>query len=182
MVERAAARRYAEAFVSAAENAGKLQDGLEEIKAIAQIYSTSKPLQRFLGSPQISPEDKERVIHRLWGEAASRPTLGLLNLLLDWDRVDHLPVLAEEAKSVAEARQGILRGRVVTAHPISSAEMEAVARGLGRLLHGQVFLERSVDPAILGGIRVTVGTTLLDASVRTMLEEVRTQLKQVKVA
>ncbi len=181
MIERAAARRYAEAFVSAAEDAGKLREGLEELESIVQTYSGSKPLQRFLGSPEISPEDKERVIHRLWGEAASRPTLGLLGLLLDWDRMEHLPILAEEARSVSEARQGILRGRVVTAHPISSAETEAVARGLGRLLHKKVLLERSVDPEILGGIRVTVGTTLLDASVRAMLEEVRGQLKQVKV-
>lgn len=196
MIDRGAARRYAEAFVNVLEKNQRLEPGLVELKAVSGTYAQSKSLQRFLGSPEIAPEDKEGLLSRLWSgapggvsgaasssgsQAAGQETLSLLRLLLRWDRIDHLAVLMEEAVKAAEARQGILRGTVTTAHPISSAEMEQVAQAVGRRMGKQVMLERRVDPALLGGARVAVGSTLLDGSVRTQLARVREQLLGAKV-
>ena len=60
MVEQAVAHRYAEAYVNALEGSARLQTGLEELKGVADLYSGSKDLQRFLGSPEIGLEEKER--------------------------------------------------------------------------------------------------------------------------
>ncbi len=197
MVDRAVAHRYAEAFVNAlddseitsgaasssgSQNSKRLETGLKELKRIAQTYVDSQDLQRFLGSPEIAQEDKERLLGRLWSDAVAPEVMALLKLLLGWDRVDHLPVISEEAISVAEQRQGLLRGQVITARPISSAETEVLAEAVGQLVGKKVVLERAVDPKILGGVRVSVGTTLLDSSVQTLLEDVRSQLKAVKVS
>ena len=182
MVDRAVARRYAEAFVNTLEASRRLQVGLEEFKTVAQVYIDSKDLQRFLGSPEIGPEEKERLLDRLWAEeSVGSETLALLHLLLKWDRVDHLPVILEEAQSVAEERQGLLRGTVVTAHPISSAETGLLAQAIGKALKKKVTLEREVDPGLIGGVRVSIGSKLLDGSVRTHLDEIREQLKAAKV-
>lgn len=181
MADRTVARRYSEAFVNTLEASDRLEEGLAELKAVTQTYAESKPLQRFIGSPEIGPEDKERLLNRLWAEAAGKETMAFLRLLLKRDRVEQLPAIVEEAVSVIETRQGILRGRVTTAHPISAAEMDQLAKGVGKALGKRVVLERSVDPKILGGVRVAVGTTLLDGSVQAMLEGVRRQLKEVKV-
>ena len=181
MVERAVARRYAEAFVNTLEGTRRLPTGLEELGVVAQVYTGSKDLQRFLGSPEIGPEEKEQLLNRLWSDAVSSETLALLHLLLKWDRVEHLPVILEEARSVAEERQGILRGYVITAHPISSKETELLAQAIGKALGKKVMLERQVDQDLIGGVRVAVGSKLLDGSVRSFLEEVREQLKAAKV-
>lgn len=181
MIDRGAARRYAEAFVNVLEKNQRLEPGLVELKAVSGTYAQSKSLQRFLGSPEIAPEDKEGLLSRLWSGAVGQETLSLLRLLLRWDRIDHLPVLMEEAVKAAEQRQGILRGTVTTAHPISSAEVDQVAQAVGRRMGKQVMLERRVDPALLGGARVAVGSTLLDGSVRTQLARVREQLLGAKV-
>lgn len=181
MADRAVARRYAEAFVAALERAERLEPGLEELRVIARTYAQSKQLQRFLGSPEISPEEKEGLLDRLWSGAVGKETMALLRLLLRWDRVDHLPELLEEAQKAAEERRGILRGVVTTAHPISSAETERVAQAVGQKMGRRVLLERRVDPKVLGGARVEVGTTLLDGSVQFQLRQVREQLLSVKV-
>ena len=181
MIDRAVARRYAEAFVNTLQNSKRLEAGLAELKGIAKVYAESYDLQKFLGSPEIAPEEKERLLNRIWSDAVGPEMLALLKLLLEWDRMDHLPAIAEEALVVAEQRQGILRGQVITARPISAAETDVMAKAVGQLLGKKVILERAVDPKILGGARVTVGTTLLDNSVQTLLEEVRNQLKAVKV-
>ena len=181
MPDRAVARRYAEAFVRIAESSRRLEQGLEDLKGIAQTYRQSQPLRRFLGSPEISPEEKERLTERLWAETAQEETMALIRLLLRKERVEELPVLAEEAAAVAEERQGILHGEVTTAHAISSAETDRLGAAVGKVLGKKVLLERKVDPDILGGVRIRVGSALLDHSVRTLLGEIREHLINAKV-
>ena len=181
MADLAAARRYAEAFVNALERAGRLDPGLEELALIVRTYAQSKDLQRFLGSPEIGLEEKEGLLNRLWSDAVGKETMALLHLLLKWDRIDHLPGVSGEAQKAAEERRGILRGVVTTAHPVSSAEVERLAKAVGQKLGKRVVLERRVDPKVLGGAQVAVGSTLLDGSVRAMLGQVREQLLAVKV-
>ena len=181
MADRAVARRYAEAFVNALEGSGRLETGLEELSQIAGMYAQSKDLRRFLGSPEIGPEEKDRALDKALADAASPETMGLLRLLLKKDRVEQLPAVGEEAKAVSERRQGVVRGQVATAHPISSAETEELAQAVGKAMGKRVILERRVDPSLIGGARVAVGGALLDGSVRAQLEKVREQLKAAKV-
>ena len=181
MVDPAVARRYAEAFVNLLQGSHQVEVGLEDLKALARTYNNSHALQRFLGSPEIGEEDKERLLSRVWSESIGAEGMSLLDLLLKWDRMDHLPAISEEAQSVVEARQGVLRGKAITAHAISSAETERLAKAVGNLLGKKVVLERHVDPQLIGGIRIVVGTAILDGSVRMRLGEIRRQLMEVKV-
>ena len=182
MIDRTVARRYAEAFVRSLESSGRVDQGLEELKEITRTYAGSRQMQHFLGSPEIGEEDKQKLLKRLFAEGVGAEEMGLLNLLLKKDRVDHLPVISEESVSVAEARRGVVRGAVTTARPISSAEAEKLAAAAGKLLKKKVLLERVVDPEIIGGVRVTVGTDLLDGSVETLLENAKRYLLSVKVS
>ena len=181
MVDRTVARRYAEAFVNALEGSDRLSAGLEDLDQVAGMYGQSKDLRRFLGSPEIGPEDKERVLDRALAAGAAPEMMGLLRLLLKKDRVENLPVVSEEARAVSEARQGVVRGKVTTAHSISSQEVEQLARAVGKVMGKQVILDRQVDPSLIGGVKVAVGGTLLDGSVRAQLNRVREQLKAAKV-
>ncbi len=181
MIDRGAARRYAEAFVGLLEKAGRIQPALEELKFVSETYADSADLRRFLGSPEIAPEEKERLLSRLLTDRVSPEVERLVDLALRWDRIDHLPAIAQEAAAAAEARQGILRGTVTTAHPISSAEAQALAKAVGKRLGKQVVLERQVDPRLLGGARMAAGSLLLDGSVANHLERIREHLLEAKV-
>ena len=88
MVDRTVARRYAEAFVNALEGSDRLSAGLEDLDQVAGMYGQSKDLRRFLGSPEIGPEDKERVLDRALAAGAAPEMMGLLHLLLKKDRVE----------------------------------------------------------------------------------------------
>lgn len=185
MADAAVANRYAEAFVNALEASGKpagIAAGLEELKGVAQAYDSLKQMRAFLGSPEISREQKEGLLARIGSSRLGLEGRGLLNLLLRWERIDHLPAIAAQAARIARERQGLLYGEVVTARPICAAKAQAIEKAVGRRLGKRVVLERRLEPRLLGGVRVLVGTTLIDQSVQRLLEEIRFELKQVKVA
>jgi len=181
LVDRGAARRYAQAYVNVLEGTDRLEAGLAELKFLRRSYAESLEFQHFLGSPEIGTEQKQHLLSRTFSDSVGPEGMGLLTLLLQRDRIDHLPVVGEEAVSVAEARRGILRGKVFTAHPISSKETEELAKAAGKILGKQVLLERHVDPQLIGGVRVVIGSALLDRSVETVLKEIRKQLLEAKV-
>lgn len=175
------ARRYAEAFVNTLEASNRLDAGLEELKSVSAIYSSSKQFQRFLGSPEIATEDKTRVLGQVCIDVGTE-TRALLDLLLRWDRIDQLPAVYSQAVKVAELRRNIYRGTVTTAHPVSSAEVERLNQAVGKALGKKVILERQVNPSLLGGAQIAIGTNLLDGSVSSRLKELSRQLKGIKVA
>lgn len=182
MADRAVACRYGEAFVGALEKSRRLEGGLEELKFVAKAYEGSRDLQRFLGSPEIGEEEKRSLLSRLFSSSIGPETMGLIDLVLKWGRVDHLPAVAEEAVKVSEERRGLLRGTVTTAHPISSAEAAALGAALGERLGKRVVLERRVDPQLIGGVRIWAGSLLLDGSIQALLQEIRRQLMKAKVS
>jgi F-type H+-transporting ATPase subunit delta len=172
-VDRSVARRYAEAFVNVAERSGRLDEYLEELKGVAKVYEESKALARFIGSPEIDLLPKQELIDRVWGEAVGEAVIALLKLILDRERFNHLPAIVEEAERLRDERFGVMKGTVFTAHPIAASEMEAIAQAMGRWLKKQVVLERKVDPSLLGGAQVVLGSLNLDGSVRGSLERLR---------
>ena len=174
------ARRYAEAFVNTLEAANRLDSGLEELKSVSVVYSSSKQFQRFLGSPEIGNEDKTRVLGHVSAEVGTE-TRALLDLLLRWDHIDQLPAVYTQAVKVAELRRGIYRGTVTTAHPVSSAEVERLSQAVGKAIGKKVILERQINPALLGGAQIAIGTNLLDSSVSSRLKELSRQLKGIKI-
>ncbi len=182
MVDRAVARRYAEAFVGVLEKSLRLEAGLEELKFVAGTYAGAPDLKRFLGSPEIGEDEKRSLLSRIFSSSVGPETMSLIELLLKWDRVDHLPTTSEEAVKVSEERQGLLRGVVTTAHPISSAEAEALGAAVGERLGKRVVLERRVNPQLIGGVRISVGSLLLDGSIQASLQKIRQQLMEAKVS
>jgi len=181
MEEVTVARRYAEAYVNALEKAGRLEAGLKELKAVAQVYMGSEDLKHFLGSPEISTEEKKALLEKLFSDSVGPQGMGLIQLLLRWDRTELLGFIGQEIEAIAQAHQGIVHGTVATVRPISSEETETIARMVGKRLGKQVILERQVKPELLGGVQVTVGTTLLDGSVQRRLRNVSETFKNIKV-
>jgi len=185
------AQRYAEAFVGtlisgckgalSLSSSERLKAGLEELKVTAETYTASRALRRFLDSPEIALKEKAGLFKKVWSEGIGVETQQLLGLLLKRRRIDHLPEIAEEAIRISQACQGTLRGEVTTAHPISNAETDAIAKGLTKHLRTEVVLERSIEREILGGVRVRIGTTLLDGSIQRRLNDLREHLKSIKV-
>jgi F-type H+-transporting ATPase subunit delta len=158
--------RYARALFDLANETGTLRAVAEDVAALRRMRADSSDLRTLLASPAFTSTDKAKALGALAAKAKfSETTRKFLGLLAANGRASVLP----EALAAFE---------VTTAAPMSAAQSKAVAEALRTALGKAPEIETRVDPALLGGIRVRVGSKLFDASLRSKLDSLKFALKR----
>jgi F-type H+-transporting ATPase subunit delta len=179
MVSGSVARRYAKALFGLAVEGGRVEAWSDALDSLAEVLRASPDLAEALGSPLYSRDERRAVVDRLASALRLDPEpANLLRLLGDRGRLDRLPAVLQAFRELADAHLGRLRARVVSAAALDPAAADAMAARLSQSTRAKVLLERTVDPALLGGVVATVGSLVYDGSIRTQLEELRKSLKR----
>jgi len=178
----AAAHRYAQAFVTLANQPGQLEACLNDLAAIHELFQHQPLLTRFLTNPEVAVDEKRAVLTRLLQAHVSPLALRLLGLLLWKGRLALLPSILTEARRLRDQVQGIVRGVVLSARPLSEALVTRLRTRLGRHLDKRVELTTATDADLIGGVAVRLGNAVFDGSVRRGLERLREHLATINVA
>ena len=171
--------RYALALFDLAKDQNVVAKVEADLKSLKGAIAESRDLRVLLESPAFGAEDKGRglaaIANTAGFNATTRKFLGLLSVN---GRASALPgVIAAYEKLAADAR-GEVQAQVTTAVPLSAAQAKGVAQALRQALGKDPQIETRVDPAILGGIKVRVGSRLFDASLRSKLDSLKFALKR----
>src|SRR5262249_46407871 len=102
--------------------------------------------------------------------------VNLARLLIESNRVREIAGVAEEFTDLADAAAGRVRAVVTTAVELPRDEQDAIAKKLGERLGKEIALRAHVDPGGVGGLRVQYGDRLIDATVATRLQQLRSRL------
>jgi F-type H+-transporting ATPase subunit delta len=171
--------RYAQALFELAEAANALPAVEADLTGLEAARQESGELRRFLGSPTFTAEQKAKVLDAI---AASGKTHALtrkfLGLLSSNGRASALPAVAAAFRKLAAEKRGAVAAEVVTALPLSAAQTKGVAAALRTALGKDPEITTRVDPAILGGLKVRVGSRLFDASLKSKLDSLKFALKR----
>lgn len=171
------ARNYAETLLSLAERAHDTSGWGAMINDIASAVRRDRTLRRFLASPKIAPRLKKQILAKALDDRVPRIFLRYLEALIDNRRQTLIPEIAVAYNDLLEAREGRVHAEVTVARAITDAEGEStIARNLSRALGKTVVPHLSVDAAILGGVVVRIGDTVIDGSVRRRLALLRRRL------
>lgn len=176
---RALARRYARAALDVAAGQGTTVAAalVGELSALAALIEGNDELRRVLLNPSLGAEPRRRLLAGILAQAGATPLVArLVDLLARHDRVGLLPALAEEYAAALNQREGRVSAEAVSAVPLAEAQRAALAQALGSALGRSVELKARVDPAVLGGVRVTVGGRTYDGTVRSRLAALRERL------
>ncbi len=171
--------RYAQALFDLAVER-RLLDAVEiDLDTLAAIVRESQDLRRLIASPRFTAEDKAKG----FAAVAARAQLGelttkFLGLLAANRRASALLQIIVAFKRLAAARRGLVAAQVVTAVALTDAQTAALASALRQALGKEPQIEARVDPAILGGIKVRVGSRLYDASLKSKLDSLKYALKR----
>lgn len=168
-----AARRYAEALLEIAT----------EERAVDSYRASLDRLAAALGPDVISALRDPRVKlerRRAALAAATRdepkPVRAALEILLQRDRIDLLPEIAPAYADLVDRREGIVNAKITTSVTLPDAQRTDVVRRLERASGKKVRATFAVDERLIGGARVQMGDRLVDASLRTQLNQLARQL------
>lgn len=181
MLDTAAAGRYAQAWVTLAHRQGALEQGLQDLAAVQQLLDRQPLLARLLANPEVAVAEKQSLVTRLLEPRVAPLALRLLVLLLWKHRLLLLPAIITEAQRLRDQVEGVARGVVTTARPLSAAMLARLEQRLSVRVGKRLALTAAIEPALLGGVVVQLGHTVFDGSVRRTLSRLREQLLTVKV-
>jgi F-type H+-transporting ATPase subunit delta len=173
----AAARRYARALFSLAQETQRVPDVRRELDEMAELLARSAELGRALFSP-LHPLAERRALLRGLGERLGTSNLlrNFYAYLVDQRRLVDFPGIREEYARLADAAAGRTRAAVVSAAPLRDDQRERLRRALARRTGREVELEVRIDPELIGGAIATVGGLVFDGSLRQQLAQLRTTL------
>lgn len=176
-VSHAAARVYADALfeIGLEEGAvGRIHDDLNAVHAA--LHGLDPELQAFFNRPQLRRDDKRRIIDLAFEGKVGRPVLGLLHVLVDKRREPLLDNIVEAFDRYRDRHEGRVQARVTTARKLDADLAEALRASLEQRTKKTVVLQERIDPGVLGGIRVNLGDSVIDGTVRRGLQDMRRSL------
>lgn len=179
MITGSIARRYAKALFALAEEKGRVEPWLEALAGLEQAVAGSAELRDALANPVYAREERRAVALELARALKlDEEPRNLLQLLADRGRLESLLGVVDHFRALADQKAGRVRARVISAVPLADAAAREIAARLAQAARAEVILDRTVDPAILGGVIAQVGSLTYDGSVRAQLESLRRSLTE----
>ena len=174
------AERYASALFDLAREESALRQVEAELQNVGALIEGSEDLRRLVQSPVFSAADQEAAIGAIADRADIRGLTGnFLRLVAKNRRLFTLPGIIIAFRNMAARQRGEVTAEVTSAHPLSEGQVVELKAALHEKLGKHVTLHAHVNPAILGGLIVRVGSRMIDSSLRTRLMTIKTQLKEV---
>lgn len=176
MRESTIARNYAEALLELARKAEDLRGWGMMIDNVANAVESDRRLRIFLESPRVSAKKKSEIFQKAYGQTLPRNFVRFLQALVDHRRQTMIPEIAHEYNDLVDQVEGRVHAAVTVAHEADENDKQVVTQQLSRALGKEVVPHFHVNPAILGGVVVRVGDTVLDGSVRRRLATLRNKM------
>ena len=169
------AQVYARSLFEVATEHDKLDVVREQLAEFAEALDESHELQMFFFSPYFSTDEKQDGLRRTVTEA-DESFLNFLSLLLENHRMPVIFRVRREYDRLWREANQLLAVQITSAVELDPSVAERVGDEIGRQTGRTVELTSAVDPEILGGIVVRVGNSIIDASIRTRLDNLRKQV------
>lgn len=169
-------RNYAETLLTLAGRANDTAGWGELLTQLSTAIQTDKTLRLFLESPRVAVSVKTDVISKALSGKAPAVFVRFLQRLVLNRRQAMIPEISAEYNSMLDTAEGRVFARVTLSRPASQAEKDSIAAQLSTNLGKKVVPQIFVDPAILGGIIVRMGDTVMDGSVRRKLALLRRRM------
>jgi len=176
------ARIYAETLLRVADRGEAVEAVDEGVGVLAATLREDSAFARFLAAPQISSEEKRALIERALGERLPPVLVRFLGLLVEKRRESLLAEIAVAWRELLDERANRTTATLVSAAEIDDETREAIRAALEKSTGKSVVLEHEIEPAMIGGVILRFGDTVVDGSVRRRLGEIRNRLRRAHVA
>ncbi|WP_005038022.1 ATP synthase F1 subunit delta [Holophaga foetida] len=177
MSGRLVAQRYAKALVEIGVKEGSLESLQGELTAVDALVRSNADLQRLTTYPLLAPSLRAEALDAVLAQAGASSTLRKFFKVVTLSaRLSLVHLIIEAFNGLVDKQMGIVEAKVSFAQALSEAQASALSATLGRRTGKTVRMRWSQDPALLGGLKVQLGSTIYDASLQGQLRLLKAQL------
>jgi ATP synthase F1 delta subunit len=171
------AQVYARALFEVAKEHGELDSVRDELNAFTEALNDSRELAVFFFSPYFSSEEKKSGLRRVV-TGADPIFMNFLEALLERHRMPVIFRIRARYEGLWDEENRLLPVEVTSSIELDEETVRSIGQRIGEQTGQKVELSSKVDPEIIGGIVLRVGTFVLDASIRNRLNQLRKQVAQ----
>ena len=172
------AKNYAQALIELAGNDLSLQETFfNEIKTVNESINQVENAKQVFENPGISKDEKKKIVETL-RRSVSTTTMNFVYVLIDKQRFNLLSAIQDELLKLVNKNKGIVIAEVSSASELDANTIQALKQKLENILgkSEKVTIESKVEPALLGGMKVTINDLVYDGSIKGRLENLKRRL------
>ena len=171
--------RYARALLKSALDTKLVQQVYQEMQLLAKSYVEVPELRHTIDNPMLAKEKKEMLLlTAIGGDGASALSKSFVALVLKEDRENMIQFMANSYVTLYRQQKNIIRGKLTTAVAVAPDTEQKMRQMVESKTQGTVEFETEVNPDIIGGFILEYDTYRMDASVKSQLNSILTQLKK----
>ena len=174
------AGRYASALFALAQESRAAEKVAADLASFTSLTAGSADLRRLVASPVFTAEEQGKAIDKVLALAGiSGIAANFIRLVAAKRRLFALSDMIKAYGAMNDAAKGVTRAEVTAAHALNDGQLAALKTQLSDITKGKsVEVAVKVDPAIIGGLIVKLGSRMVDGSIRTKLNSIRTRMKE----
>jgi F-type H+-transporting ATPase subunit delta len=174
----AIAQRYAGALADVAFRHKDAEKIRQDLADFVQVFRASTDLRNLLSNPSVSADAKKSVAVKIADKMDTHPEVhNFIFLLIDHGRTSIADELQKTFESEMNLRAGTADALIISAHELAATEKSQLIQALERVTGKKVQAHYELDPRLIGGTTVRIGSTIYDASVRERLNRLRAELE-----
>jgi len=177
-IQASLAGRYAIALFELARDEKQIDEVGASLARLRQAVTESADLRELISSPLIGREDQARAIGAVVGSLGlDRLTGNFVGVLAQNRRLSQIPAVIRNFNLLAARHRGEITAEVTSARPLDDDQVGQIKQQLRTRMGRDIAVELNVDPAILGGLVVKIGSQMIDSSIRTKLNTLAHAMK-----
>jgi F-type H+-transporting ATPase subunit delta len=148
-----------------------------EMLAFASAVVVDPQMSALIEDPNVSSRELEDIFLKICGNRLDAAGINLVKLLVEYGRLALLPMVASLFEELKAQDEGVVEAEITVASKLGETQLKSLISRLESRFKSRVEARMTVDPGVIGGIKIVVGDTVIDATVRAQLQEMAYALK-----
>jgi F-type H+-transporting ATPase subunit delta len=179
VIEKTLAKRYASALLAVTHKEGAVEETEATLLALKQVWEKDAKFRAVLLSPKVRKADRKALLRKILA-SASKSLQEFFDLLIEKNRIDILPEVADMYDRLADAFKGIVRVQVASAYALSEEQKTKLLSTITKITGKSCSLEAIVNPSLKAGLQVRMGDNVVDGTVAYRLKGLRFKLEELQ--
>ena len=180
MIEKTLAKRYAAALLKVTDAEGSTEETESLLLALRDAYNSQKEFRAVLFQPRVPRATKKQLLTKIFEGRARKTFIDFLQFLVDKNRQDIIPDIADMFDRLADASKGVVKITVKSWRPLTDAQRGTLQTKLEKLSGKKIAIDAVVDPSVKGGMLVMFGDTVIDGTVAYRLKSIGEKFRELQ--